>query len=60
MKYDISFIAKETHVGGIEIDLDPKLTDGEKEDAAIAEIEFAHPDLDDIEVTKIKELAVNV
>lgn len=57
MKYDINFIAKETHVGGIEIELDPTLTDGEKEDLVIAEIEFTHPELDSIEITNIKASA---
>lgn len=51
--YHIDFIAKETHVGGIELELDDKLNDGQREDEAIEAIEFAHPDLDDIEVTKI-------
>lgn len=53
-KHVIDFVAKETHVGGVELDLDPALTDGQKEDEAIAEIEYAHPELADIEVTKIK------
>ena len=55
-KHEIDFIAKEPFVGGITMDLDPFLTEGQKEDAAINEIEFAHPELVDVEVTRITEI----
>lgn len=55
-KHEVSFIAKEPIVGGIEIELDPQLTDELKKDEAINEVEYAHPELEDIEITFIKEV----
>lgn len=55
-KHAITFIAKEPTVGGIEIEVDPFLTEDQKADAAIEEIEFTYPELVDIEVTKISEI----
>lgn len=55
--YHVDFIARETHVGGIEIELDEARNDGQREDDAIEVIEFAHPDLSDVEITKMTEVA---
>lgn len=54
-KYEIDYIAKEPFVGGFEMDLDIDMSEGAKEDAAIAEIEAEFPALTDIEVVKMVE-----
>lgn len=54
--HQADFTFNEPGVGGIELDLDPKLTEDQKKDAAIEEIEFAYPTYSDVEVTKIVEI----
>lgn len=56
-QHHVDFIFNEPGVGGIDLDIDPKLLLAQKEDAAREEIDYVHPTLSDVEITKIVEVA---